>query len=124
MQASQGYQPEQGITRYNKTRYKPSCIRPEWQPSKRKRVSRADKGVRNTPIPLLGVPQKHQPNKNNIFAEDLVQTQADSITATSVSVNPYETCLIDSVCCVLLVSCPLWLLQSFFPFFCGIPRCF
>ena len=45
-----------------------------------------------------------------------------SMIVASVSVSPYKPCLVDSVDCVLMVSStqPLWLLQSFLPFF-GVP---
>lgn len=36
--------------------------------------------------------------------EDLIQTHAGSVFATSVSLSPHKPCLIDSVCHVLMVS--------------------
>jgi hypothetical protein len=41
---------------------------------------------------------------HNINAEDLAQTHADSVIVTSVFVNPYEPCLVNSEGCVLLMS--------------------
>lgn len=42
-----------------------------------------------TPLfPFSGVPQKHQANNHSMHAEDLAQTHADSMTATSVSLSP------------------------------------
>lgn len=43
-------------------------------------------------------------NNSNIYAEDLAQTHAGPELATSVSVSPYEPCLVDPVGCILLVS--------------------
>lgn len=40
---------------------------------------------------------------------------------TSVSVSPYEACFLDSVGHFILLTLIL-LLQSFFPFFCGVPQ--
>jgi len=48
-------------------------------------------------LPLLQVPQKHQANKHNIFAEDLVQIHIGSLIVTSVSASPCEPCLVDFV---------------------------
>jgi hypothetical protein len=40
-------------------------------------------------------PQEHQATNPNIYVEDLVRTPAGSGSATSVSVSPYEPCLVD-----------------------------
>jgi hypothetical protein len=37
------------------------------------------KELTTNPIPLLGVPQKHQASSHNICAEDLLQTQAGTV---------------------------------------------
>ena len=42
-----------------------------------------------------------------------MQANEGHVIVASVSVSTYESCLIDSVECVLLVSSTLWLLQSF-----------
>ena len=44
------------------------------------------------PLSLLGVPQKHQANNHNIYAEGLVKTHAGSTIAASVSVRSYKPC--------------------------------
>lgn len=68
----------------------------------RKRVPRAGKRVRGTPLPLFGVSQKYQANKHNIYSEDLWQTCAGSVFGASVSVCPYKLYLVDYVGHVLL----------------------
>jgi hypothetical protein len=55
------------------------------------------KGSETTPLPLLGASQKHKANNYTIHAEGLVQTHVGSVTATSVSLSPYEPCLVDPV---------------------------
>ena len=73
-------------------------------------LSKREKGLKNRqeteipPFPLLAAPQKYQAKNSNICAEDLVQTYSGSLIASSVSVSPYESCLVDSVGHVLLVS--------------------
>ena len=54
-------------------------------------------------LSLLGVQQNPKLNKHHIFAKDLQICEGTMIT-TSVSVSPYEPCLVDSVDHVLLVS--------------------
>ena len=49
-----------------------------------------------TPVPLSGVHPKTRSQQHNIYAEDLEQSHAGSVTAASVSVSPYEPCLVDS----------------------------
>ena len=39
--------------------------------------------------PQLGVPQNHQTNSHNKYAEDLVQTHGGPLPATSISVSAF-----------------------------------
>jgi hypothetical protein len=55
-------------------------------------------------LSLLGIPQSYQANCHNLFSEGLVQTHTGAVPATSVSVSPYEPCLVDSVGHVLLCA--------------------
>lgn len=76
-------------------------------------VSKAGNKVRGTPqLPLLGVSQKHQANNYSTYTEDtedLEQTYVGPVLASSVSVSPYEPCLVVLVGHVLLVEFPnLW----------------
>lgn len=59
---------KQDKRRYNQTMQKPSY--PVWrgQPSRKKRAPRAGKRVRDRPAHMLGVPQKPQSNKPNMYA--------------------------------------------------------
>lgn len=68
----------------------------------RGKVSREDKELEI--LPLLGVPQKHQVNRRNIYRESLWQNHADLVLGASVFVSPCEFCLVASVGNVLLVS--------------------
>ena len=56
-----------------------------------------------TPVPLSGVHPKTRSQQHNIYAEDL-ETHTGPMFSTSVSVSPCETCLLNSVGHVLLVS--------------------
>lgn len=56
----------------------------------RKKVSRAYKRVRDTPLLLVGVSQKHQANNHNVYVKDLAQTHAGSVIAISVNVSSFE----------------------------------
>ena len=60
--------------------------------------------VRDTLTPTVRSPTKHQVNNHNIYAKDIAQTLVGSMIAASVSVSPYDACLVDSVSRVLLVS--------------------
>lgn len=61
------------------------------------------KSFRDIPLPLLGIWQKHQAN-NNIYVEDLIQIHAGVMIATLISVSLYESCLVDLVYHILLMS--------------------
>ena len=74
------------LTSYNKTRHKSSCQ--DW----------------TTPFLLFGVPQKPKLNKHSVYVEDLAQTHTCSMIAASVSLNPFEPYLVNSVGQVLLVQ--------------------
>lgn len=63
------------------------------QLNRRKRVTRVDKTVRNTPPLSIRKPTKHQANGHYKFSEDLVQTQESPVFATSV----YGSLLTNSV---------------------------
>lgn len=52
---------------------------------------------------LLDVPQTHQGNSHNAYAEDLMQTHSSPILAASVFVSHCEPCLVESLGYVLLV---------------------
>lgn len=60
-------------------------------------IPRRDKRVSDTLLPLLEVPQKHQPNAHNTYTEYLVQIHVGFALASSVSVSPYESCIVNSV---------------------------
>jgi hypothetical protein len=64
-------------------------------------VPRAKKRVRDIPTP--SVPQKLQATQPK-HAEDLAPSHAGTMMVASASVTPDELCLVDSVCCVLMVS--------------------
>ena len=76
-----------------------------------KKVSSAGKGVSDSPThtPVVGSrTKKHTKlHNNNIFTEDLAQTLTGSVFVASVSVSPYEPCLVDSVAHGLLSLNPL-----------------
>ena len=56
-------------------------------------------------IPIVRSPTKaHEVNNHKVHTKDLGQTHTGSVTVSSVSVSPYEPCLVDSVGCVLMVS--------------------
>lgn len=88
-------------TRYNKTRQKPSYQGWTRLPSRRKRVSRADKRLRDTHFHCL---ESYIADSANVYIEDLVQMLAVLVLVPSVSVRPYEICFVDSVGHVLLMS--------------------
>lgn len=67
-------------------------------------ASRTCKGSEIQLLPLLGVPQIHQVDNLNTWAEDLVQTSVGPLLAASVSVRLCELCLVDLLGLVLLVS--------------------
>lgn len=46
---------------------------------KKKKNKRMNKNQRQTPLPMLGVPQEHQLHNHNTYAEGLVQIQTDSV---------------------------------------------
>lgn len=71
-------------------------------------------------FPLLGVPQTNQVNNYRIYAENLLQTHAGSGIAASVSLKPYDLCLVDSMGQVLLCPQPLSLLQFFLSLFLSV----
>lgn len=74
------------------------------QPRRRERVPGAGKESEALPLPPLGDLQKHQAHNHNAYTEDLTQSPASPVIATSVSVHPYKPCLVDSVGRVLLLS--------------------
>ena len=78
---------EHDITKYNKPRSKPPHQGWARQPSRRKRVPRAGRRVRDTPTPTVRSPTKTQANKLNMYAEDLGQTRSGSMMAASVSLS-------------------------------------
>lgn len=76
------------------------------QPSRRKRVPRAEKRVRDTlPLlpPIFRNPQKLELNKHSICEEGLAQTGRLHGHHATLG-EPYKPCLADSVGFVLLVS--------------------
>lgn len=62
------------------------------------------KRVRDIPTAIVLCHSNTKPTTINICGEDLVQTQVDSVIVSSVSVIPYEPCLVDSMGLTLLVS--------------------
>lgn len=84
--------------------WKPSYEGWTKQPNRRERVSKADRELEICPISLLSVSREHQANSHNTNWEDLVQTHAGCVFATSASLRPYEHWLLDLVGHVILVS--------------------
>lgn len=97
------------IKRYNKNGHKPSYLDWTKQPSRKKRVLSTG-NESDIPPAVLGSLIRTASSKlhnNYEYAEDLAQTCAGSLCATTVSVSPYEPCFIDSVshiCEVLILS--------------------
>lgn len=60
---------------------------------------------------LIGVPQKQEATNHNIYAEAMVQTNAGSVIAASVSIKPDVLCFVDFVG----VPDPSDAYNSFFP---------
>lgn len=94
---------ELGITRCNKARNIPlyqGCTR---KPSRRKWVPQAGKRIRDTPSNSHCSKSNKNPKlkTHSMYTEDLVQTQAGSGVADSVSTRPYKPGLLGHV---LLVS--------------------
>lgn len=66
-------------------------------------------------LQLLSVPQSHQANSRNLNTEGMVQAHAGPMLAGSVSVSPYESCLVDLTGRALLVSLPTLIPTMFSP---------
>lgn len=78
---------------------KPSYLGCTWQSNRRQRILRVGKYI----LSLLGIPQKKNQDHNyNIHTENLVQTRP--LVSASVSLSPYEHCLVDLVGSVFVVS--------------------
>lgn len=77
---------------------KPSYLGCAWQSNRRQRILRVGKYI----LSLLGIPQKNQDHNYNIHTENLVQTRP--LVAASVSLSPYEHCLVDLVGSAFVVS--------------------
>lgn len=84
-----GISTEHHITRYNKTRNKPTYQGWVMQSSRRKGISRAGKMVRDTTPTVRGVPKNYQTDNHSIYAEELAQTLVDSMIAASDFVRPW-----------------------------------
>lgn len=90
----------------------PSCNKTKqgWTrpPSRRKKVPKAGKSQRQTPLPLVGSHKNVKLQDHNLYAEDLEQTYVGLLIVGSVSVSPYEPLLVDSVSRVFVIpSTPL-----------------
>ena len=72
--------------------------------SRRKRVPKAGKGVRNSPTLTVRSPTRTLSYTTITYAEDLGKICTDFLIANSISVSLYEPWLIDYVGCVLVVS--------------------
>lgn len=53
---------------------------------KKHKNKRMNKNQRQTPLPMLEVPQEHQLHNHNTYAEGLVQIQTNSVISASVCV--------------------------------------
>lgn len=69
-----------------------------------KRYQEQAKDSATAPLLLLGIPQNHQANNYNKYAEDLAQTCEGSMITSLVPVSPYAPCLVDSLDCVRMGS--------------------
>lgn len=88
------------ITRYNKNRHKPSCQGWTRQSNRTKRVPRAGERVRDTPTSTV----RSTTNTPSKTITACVHTHAASMIVASISMSPYESCLLYSEGCVFLVS--------------------
>lgn len=70
---------EQGITKYSKTRLRPYCQDWTKQNGWSKKVPSGGKRVRDIPTPIVLCHQNTKSTTINIYGEDLVQTQVDSV---------------------------------------------
>lgn len=105
-----GLSTEHDIISYSKTRCKPSYQGWMRQLRRRKRIQEQPKESETFPVPLLGVPRKHQAAQHNVYVEDLAQPHAGPVIATLVSVGPMSPAWL--ILWAMFSRCPqlLWLL--------------